>query len=91
MMRWVRVLAVGTSLALSAVSCSGGGSSGGQQGGGAMVEGGILRIGSPSEIDSLNPFKSFEQDAYNAFMNIYPFLVQYDENLEFAPDFGTQW
>ena len=58
---------------------------------GAVKEGGTLRIGTSSRIDSLNPYVAFNQDAYTTFMYIYPFLVQYDQNLQFTPDFATKW
>ena len=58
---------------------------------GDVKEGGTLRLGTSSRIDSLNPFVAFNQDAYTTFMYIYPFLVQYDRNLHFAPDFATKW
>jgi peptide/nickel transport system substrate-binding protein len=58
---------------------------------GKVKEGGVLRLGTSSRIDSLNPFVAFNQDAYTTFMYIYPFLVQYDRNLKFAPDFATKW
>jgi peptide/nickel transport system substrate-binding protein len=58
---------------------------------GNVKEGGVLRLGTSSRIDSLNPYVAFNQDAYTTFMYIYPFLVQYDRNLKFAPDFATKW
>jgi peptide/nickel transport system substrate-binding protein len=57
----------------------------------SVKEGGTLRIGTSSRIDSLNPYVAFNQDAYTTFMYIYPFLVQYDKDLQFAPDFATKW
>src|SRR3954451_1442551 len=55
-------------------------------------EGGTFRMGTSSRIDSLNPYVAFNQDAYNTFMYIYPFLVQYDKtNQKFAPDFAKSW
>jgi peptide/nickel transport system substrate-binding protein len=55
-------------------------------------EGGTFRMGTSSRIDSLNPYVAFNQDAYNTFMYIYPFLVQYDKtNVKFAPDFAKSW
>src|SRR5690349_15136982 len=70
-------------LAVLAAGC--GSSSGGK-------EGGTFRMGTSSRIDSLNPYVAFNQDAYNTFMYIYPFLVQYDKtNLKFAPDFAKSW
>src|ERR671922_1259243 len=53
--------------------------------------GGVLRLGTSSRIDSLNPFVAFNQDAYSTFMYIYPFLVQYNRSLQFVPDFATKW
>jgi peptide/nickel transport system substrate-binding protein len=71
-------------LAILVAGC-GGASSGGKSGG-------TFRIGTSSRIDSLNPYVAFNQDAYSAFMYIYPVLVQYDKtNLKFAPDFATSW
>jgi len=90
--RTVKTLAVIAVFALLAAACGGGSSS--TSGAGespGTVQGGILRVGSSGGIDSLNPFKGILQDAYITFMYIYPVLVQYDENLEFAPDFATDW
>ena len=38
---------------------------------------GILRVGTTTYIDSLNPFNYIESQAYNAMIMIYPQLVQY--------------
>jgi peptide/nickel transport system substrate-binding protein len=83
-------------LALAAAACSGGsgGSSGGNgsSGGSQVKQGGTLRLGTASGIDSLNPFVTFQQDSYSTFEYIYPFLIQYDtKTLQFAPDFATSW
>src|SRR5712691_4029255 len=92
MRKSIRVAAAVMTLALLAVSCkNGGGPSASSTGAGGIKEGGILRLGSSSTIDSLNPFKAFEQDAYNTFLYIYPFLVQYDGNLKISPDFASSW
>jgi len=54
--------------------------------------GGTFRLGTSSRIDSLNPYVAFNQDAYNTFMYIYPFLIQYDRgNKNFVPDFAKSW
>jgi peptide/nickel transport system substrate-binding protein len=53
--------------------------------------GGTFRVGTAAGIDSLNPFVAFNQDAYSTFFNIYPVLVQYDRNLQFAPFFARSW
>ena len=68
-------------------------SQGGGGGGGASVkQGGTLKIGTDVGIDSLNPFVGIEQDAFNAWENVYAELVQYDlKTLAFAPDFATSW
>ncbi len=76
-------------VALVVAGCGGSKSSSSSKGG--VVEGGTLRIGTTSRIDSLNPYVAFNQDAYTTFMYIYPFLVQYDQDLNFAPDFAKSW
>jgi peptide/nickel transport system substrate-binding protein len=86
-------LAGAATLALLATACSGGGTPerSGASGGG-VKEGGVLKIGTSTGIDSMNPFVAFNQDAYSVFAQIYPMLVQYDTaTLEFAADFATKW
>ena len=85
-------------LGLVASACSSGGGSKGKSNGqssspgGKIKEGGTLRIGTNSRIDSLNPFVAFNQDAYTTFFYIYPYLVQYDtKTLQFAPYYSTTW
>ena len=61
--------------------CGGSGTNATGSGGsetGAVVEGGILRVGTTNYIDSFNPFHYIESQAYNAFIMLYPQLVQYD-------------
>ena len=65
--------------------------SGGTSNAGGVVEGGTLRLGSSSSIDSLNPFVAINQDAYSTFEYIYPELVQYNAQMKFAPDFAKSW
>ncbi|MDP9224533.1 MAG: ABC transporter substrate-binding protein [Actinomycetota bacterium] len=73
---------------LVATSCS---SSSTPSGGGAK-QGGELRFGTASTIDSLNPFKAFQQDAYTLFGYTYPFLITYDTtSVTFKPAFATSW
>jgi peptide/nickel transport system substrate-binding protein len=73
---------------LVAASCS----SSSSPGGGGAKEGGELRFGSSSQIDSLNPFVAFQQDAYTIFGYEYPFLMTYDTTtLQFKPYFATSW
>src|SRR5437867_6453312 len=95
-----RILVAGAlALALAATACSSGGTkapsspgASGSSSGGGIKEGGTLRIGTNSRIDSLNPLVAFNQDAYTTFQYIYPILVQYDtKTLEFAPYFATSW
>ena len=75
-------------VALAALTLSAG-CSGGQQS--SAPQGGTLRLGTSSGIDSLNPFVAIQQDGYATFEQIYPELVQYDQKLAFAPDFAKSW
>jgi len=60
--------------------------------GASAKAGGTFRMGTSSRIDSLNPYVAFNQDAYNTFEYVYPFLVQYDKtNSKFVSDFATSW
>lgn len=59
-----------------------------------LQKGGILRIGTINDIDSLNPFNFIEAQAYQAFIMLLPQLVQYDygENgYEIVGDWATSW
>ncbi|MDP9343612.1 MAG: peptide ABC transporter substrate-binding protein [Actinomycetota bacterium] len=92
-------------LVLAAPACTGGG--GGTSAttttttrGTKIVEGGVLRIGTNSTIDSINPFVAFNQDSFTTFEYIYPYLVQYDTTKVAAGDtsddaivgdFATSW
>jgi peptide/nickel transport system substrate-binding protein len=90
MKRW-RAPAVLVVVMLVGAAC--GGSSGGTgPSGGGIKQGGTLRLGTPSGIDSMNPFVTFQQDSYSTFEYIYPFLLQYDtKTLEYVGDFATKW
>lgn len=68
--------------ALLVTGCSAGGDGGGGGGGDAQN---VLRIGTSTGIDSMNPFVSIQQDAYSAWMQIYPSLLQYDTTDEAMP------
>jgi len=83
--RWLAALvATGALIALAAFGAAAR-SSGSQSGG-------TFRIGTSSRIDSLNPYVAFNQDAYNTFEYVYPFLIQYDKsNSRFVSDFATSW
>jgi peptide/nickel transport system substrate-binding protein len=71
-------------------SDSGGATATGDQGG-EIKTGGILRIGSTDQIDSLNPFVAFNAQSYIAFVMAYPILVQYGTDLEFQGDWAESW
>jgi peptide/nickel transport system substrate-binding protein len=90
-MRRGRVMTAALAMAVVAGACtSGGGSS-------SRTE---LKIATNSEIDSLNPFVAFNQDAYTTFEYVYPYLVQYDTrkvaagqttDAAIVGDFATSW
>ena len=72
-------------VALGVAACGSNSSSG------EVKEGGVFRLGTPSAIDSLNPFVAFQADAYSTFEYIYPELVQYNPKQQFVPDFARSW
>ncbi len=77
-------------MALVAAACGKGGSSGASSG--AAKSGGHITIGTVSNIDSLNPFVTFQQNSYAAFEYIYPQLIQINEKtLAYEPDFAQKW
>jgi peptide/nickel transport system substrate-binding protein len=80
-----RLLLAAVAVSIAASACGGG------SGGSPVKEGGVFRLGSASSIDSLNPFVAFQQDAYSSFEVIYPYLVQYNQKLQFIPDFARSW
>ena len=87
--------------ALVVAACGGGESTtpGGGGGGessaaadtGAVKEGGILRMGTVSNPDSLNPFVGFSALSYIMFTETYPTLVQYDEKYQIIGDLADSW
>jgi peptide/nickel transport system substrate-binding protein len=86
-----RAAAVLVAVMLVGAACGGASENTGNAGGG-IKEGGTLRLGTGSGIDSMNPFVTFQQDTYSTFEYIYPFLVQYDtKTLDFVGDFATKW
>ncbi|HEY1366441.1 MAG TPA: ABC transporter substrate-binding protein [Gaiellaceae bacterium] len=55
---------------------------------------GILRVGTTNYIDSLNPFNYIESQSTNAFIMIYPQLVQYahgKDGYTFEGDWAKSW
>ena len=82
--------ALAIALAVVAAGCTGGSDE--EQGTGGIKEGGVLRIGTSSGVDSMNPFVGFNQDDYSVWMYIYPSLLQNDTTTgEFAANFAQTW
>ena len=68
------------------------GSSGNQGNqGGKVTEGGTLRIGTSSTLDTLNPFTAFQANSILVFLYEYPYLAQYDNKNELVPSFAKSW
>jgi peptide/nickel transport system substrate-binding protein len=89
-------LVVALATILAAAGCGGGGTTAGGTGtgGGTVVKGGILRIGTINYVDSLNPFNYIESQSVNAFIMLYPQLVQYaytDGKYEIEGDWAKSW
>jgi peptide/nickel transport system substrate-binding protein len=79
-------------LALLGAAC--GGSSNGsssQSSSSTVKEGGTLRIGTSSTIDSLNPFVAFQANAILLFYYEYPYLTQLDAKNNIVPQFAKTW
>src|SRR5438445_2248005 len=92
--RRASLIAAVLAMGLIAAGCSSSNGNGSKQTGSSskVKEGGTLRLGTNSRIDSLNPFVAFNQDSFTMFEYIYPYLVQYDtRTLQFAGDFATKW
>jgi peptide/nickel transport system substrate-binding protein len=85
----MRLAAVAVMLAAAVAACGGSSTTGG---GGTVKKGGILRIGTVGEIDSLNPFVAIESQSTNAFVMEYPQLVQYGPpGITIQGDLATSW
>jgi peptide/nickel transport system substrate-binding protein len=80
-------------LTIAMAGCGGapGGGAASNGGSGTVKKGGILRIGTTSYIDSLNPFIGIETQSYNAYVMEYPQLVQYGPGLKIEGDWATKW
>jgi peptide/nickel transport system substrate-binding protein len=89
----LRVAACLVAVVMLGAACSGSDSSGNDQGnqGGKVTEGGTLRIGTSSTIDTLNPFTAFQANAILVFLYEYPYLAQYDNKNELVPNFAKSW
>ena len=81
----LQLAAAAVVVALAVAAC------GSSSSGGEVKQGGVYRLGTPSTIDSLNPFVAFNSDAYSTFTYIYPELVQYNPKQQFVPDFARSW
>ncbi len=85
----VKVVALCSAVAVLGVACTSGGGSSNST---SPTSGGHLILGTTSNIDTLNPFVTFQQNSYAAFEYIYPQLVQYNsQTFEFKPDFAQSW
>jgi peptide/nickel transport system substrate-binding protein len=89
-------LIVALAAILAATGCGGSETTAGGTGtgGGNVVKGGILRIGTINYVDSLNPFNWIESQSTNAFIMLYPQLVQYaykDKTYEIEGDWAKSW
>ena len=49
----------------------------------------VLRVGSTTDIDSLNPFTAFSTQSYDVFQLIYDKLMEYDAKLDITPSLAT--
>jgi peptide/nickel transport system substrate-binding protein len=91
-----RTLALAAAVVAIAVAVAGSAGSGAAAAPAAAKAGGsgILRIGTTNYIDSFNPINFIESQAYNAFIMIYPQLVQYTygaHGFQFQGDWATSW
>ena len=57
----------------------------------AIKEGGIFRLGTTSNPDSINPFVGFSALSYILWTETYPTLVQYDADFKFTGDWADSW
>ena len=56
-----------------------------------IVDGGILRIGYTDPPDGISPFVGSNQVSYVIFQEMYPALVQYDEDYQLTGDWAESW
>src|SRR5215210_5535404 len=57
----------------------------------ASADGGLVRQGTTSQFDSMNPFVAFQALSYIVFTNIYPTLVEYDRSFKIRGDWAKSW
>jgi peptide/nickel transport system substrate-binding protein len=89
-------LVVALAAILAVTGCGGSETTAGGTGTGEgnVVKGGILRVGTINYVDSLNPFNYIESQSVNAFIMIYPQLIQYaytDGKYEIEGDWAKSW
>jgi peptide/nickel transport system substrate-binding protein len=58
---------------------------------GEIEQGGVARIGTMGEIDSLNPFVGFNAESYISWIMTYPMLVQMNSDLKIEGDWADSW
>ena len=58
---------------------------------GTIKEGGIFRLGTTSNPDSINPFVGFSSLSYILWTETYPTLVQYDADYKIIGDWADSW
>jgi peptide/nickel transport system substrate-binding protein len=92
------IVVVAAFVLLLAGGCGGGGAGGETEGGGGgegAGKSGILRLGTINYIDSFNPLKYIEAQSSNAFIMIYPQLVQYrydqQDGYQIEGDWAESW
>jgi peptide/nickel transport system substrate-binding protein len=90
-MRAHRLLAASALVAVLIAAGCGGGSTTSTPSGTGIKAGGVLRVGTTSYIDSLNPFVAIESQSYVAFTMVYPQLVQYGPGPKIEGDFAKSW
>jgi peptide/nickel transport system substrate-binding protein len=84
-----RPVVVFVALMLLAAACASGTGSGGSNA--SPGSSGFLKIGSTAQVDSMNPFVTFNSDPITMLFYEYPALVQYGKDLNFIPYFATSW
>lgn len=86
MPRRLRIIAIALGLVgLVATGCSSSSSGGGSK------DGGVLRIGVSTPIDSLNPFVSQSDYSSVVYQYVYPHLVQYNGKVQLVGSFAKSW
>jgi peptide/nickel transport system substrate-binding protein len=86
---WRRRALLLAAVAIAVSSCSS--SSGGSKGS-TSSSGGVLRLGTHAPISSMNPLISQSTLAYDSFIVMYPYLVQYNLGTkQIEPEFATSW